>query len=133
MEFVPDSEDDCGDEGLSQYDSDKSKFVPDSLTGTEEEVPDSSVDELVEDPVGAQAVEDVEDSVGAQAVENGEDDVGGQLEENEVCFSMLRILLPAYFSIAGNENLGLLINHDRELWCSKLMMPCYCSNSLLSN
>ena len=114
-EFVPDSEDDC----LLQYDSDEVQFVPDSLIGTEEFIPDSfpgdgfdaeDVDGIDADEVViAPAVEVVEaqDPVRAQDVENAEEHVGAQLDENEVCYSMLRILLPAYFRIPGNENLGL--------------------------
>jgi hypothetical protein len=85
-DFVPDSEEDSDDVGLFPYDSDEVQFVPDSVIGAEEEfVPES----IVEDD------------------DDAEEPAGGQLDDNEVCFSMLRILLPAYFRIPGNENLGL--------------------------
>ena len=95
MEFVPDSEDDSSDGGLFTYDSDEVLFVPDSMVGAEEEfVPDSVVDDGV----------DVDDLVVAPARAAV---VGAQLDDSEVCYSMLRILLPAYFKIPGNENLGM--------------------------
>ena len=96
LDFVPDSEDDRSYDDLSQYNFDELKFVPDSVLDTEEEVvPDSVLDDGAEDPISVQAVEKVEESA------------RGQLAGDEVCFSMLRILLPAYFRIPGNENLGL--------------------------
>lgn len=101
LEFVPDSEDDSGDGGLFPYDSDEVLFVPDSVIGAEEEVvPDSVLDDGVDDLVVAPG--------GAAAdVVAAEDRAGDQLDDTEVCYSMLRILLPAYFKIPGNENLGM--------------------------
>jgi hypothetical protein len=67
------------------------QFVPDSAIGAE--------DEFVPDSIGEVDVEEV-------VVAPAGSVVGAQLDENEVCYSMLRILLPAYFRIPGNENLG---------------------------
>jgi hypothetical protein len=74
---------------LYSYDSDEVQFVPDSVIGAAEEfVPDSvGVDEVGVAPAGSVA--------------------GGQLDDSEVCYSMLRILLPDYFKIPGNEKLGM--------------------------
>jgi hypothetical protein len=90
-EFIPDSEDDSGDDGLFPDDSEEVQFVPDSAIGAE--------DEFVPDSIGEVDVEEV-------VVAPAGSVVGAQLDENEVCYSMLRILLPAYFRIPGNENLG---------------------------
>nr|XP_051221806.1 predicted GPI-anchored protein 58 [Lolium perenne] len=86
-EFVPDSEDDSGDDGLFPDDSEEVQFVPDSAIGAEDEfVPDSigevDVEEVVVAPAGS--------VVGAQLDENeaGDDDLlrapdlGGQGEHN---------------------------------------------------
>jgi hypothetical protein len=88
-EFVPDSEEDSDNDDLYSYDSDEVQFVPDSLTGVAEEfVPNYvGVDEVGVAPAGSVA--------------------GGQLDDSEVCYSMLRILLPDYFKIPGNEKLGM--------------------------